>query len=108
LAPGVSFVMAAVCASTLLDALTVYIGGCWLYPVWWWYCLVVLVLFADLLGCTESEVLAWCGISPQACDEVAHAVVVASCFVGVPPSIVCAPVCCKEAAALSFDDAVVC
>jgi hypothetical protein len=84
LAPGVSLVMAAVCASTLLDALTVYIGGCWLYPVWWWYCLVVLVLFADLLGCTESEVLAWCGISPQACDKVAHAVVVASCFVGVP------------------------
>ena len=57
--------MAAICASTLLDALTVYIGGCWLYPVWWWYRMVVLVLFADLLGCTLSEVLAWCGMAPR-------------------------------------------
>ena len=76
--------MAAICASTLLDALTVYIDGCWLYPVWWWYRLVVLASFADLLGCTESEVLAWCGIGPQACDKVAHAVVVAGFFVGIP------------------------
>jgi hypothetical protein len=26
--------------------------------------MVVLVLFADLLGCTLSEVLAWCGMAP--------------------------------------------
>jgi hypothetical protein len=32
----------------------------------------------------ESEVLAWCGIGPQACDMVAHAVVAAGYSVGCP------------------------